>query len=134
MKISGLVAKMEHEGTPAKQDKSGGENVSVESKLQGVFRKKKTAVNTRCRPVRTGLKYGTIPGDWKTPASVFLLCFILLAVWLDISFQSISLLLLFLALLWVLDARTTIGDFEKLNKIRYEAELANERNETAETA
>ena len=132
MKISGPAAKMEQEGTPAKQDKS--ENVeSKQQQGQGVFRQKKAAVNTRL-PVN-GRKYsGHIPGEWKTGTSMFLLGFILVTVWLDISFQSISLLLLFLALLWVLDARTTIGDFEKLNKIRYEAELANERNETAETA
>ena len=97
----------------------------MESKQQGqdIFRKRK---------VKTGLKAGHIPGDWKTGTSVFLLMYILVGVWLDISVQSVSLLLLFIALLWVLDAWTTIGDFDKLNRIRYEAEL--KRNEIAETA
>ena len=131
MKISGpvLVAKLEYEGTSAEEDKSVSVDVGVkgENKIQGqdIFQKK--TANMKALPE---FEVRLIPGNWKISVSICLLSFIVYAVLMDINIQSVSLLLLFLALLSVLDAWTTIGDMEKINKIKYEAK----RSKQAEQA
>ena len=125
MKISGPVAKLENEGTSAEQDKSVSVDVRVKVEGQDIFQNK--TANMKALPE---LEARLIPGNWKISVSIWLLCFIVYAVLMDINIQSVSLLLLFLALLWVLDAWTTIGDMEKINKIKYEAK----RSKQAEQA
>ena len=133
MNISGAQA-----GTHADQDQPGSVKGENKDQGQGIMQKNKPDMSVR-PPVEVKIR-----GDHKSSGSVWLLGSILTAVILDINIQSVSLLLLFLALLWVLDAWTTIRGFEEMHRIKYEAKINKyeaervkyeaERNKLAETA
>ena len=91
MKISGLVAKLEHEGTSAEQDESLSGDVIVKDEI------KKQGQDIFQKNAHPEVEARLIPGNWKISVSIFLLGFIVFGVWLDINVQSLSLLLLFLA-------------------------------------
>ena len=123
MKISGTVAKEDPLALP--DETTVGEikekNKDKDMEQGNVIKQVKQADTSIVMCVPPSVQ-GRVPRDFKTPTSMCLITLIVLVFFSHPCIQSVSLLLLFSSLLWVLDAFATIRDFEKLHNAKYKVE------------